>query len=448
MKVTAKLPIHVRGTPVRNNGRRDIFVSRNSEWDIPEVSSSETELAFESFNAFISVVDEDDPLLRPIAHANVDSRVTAISYEGNLYRRVSRDGEDIPTLFSRAFPIGYDHESAEGVGSAISLQGFVYPGDEERKVRPVSLPVFRHLRWRMLCASTKDSAIQYQETWPQSIPGAASEQGIYPKRNHVTFEEVLPKIVEYDHDQLEACMRTHKGHMESFLVVDGQLWMRTRPPVYKVARHYGNRKRASSSVSLVFAPDWQDTKLSRAYFSLAARDEAFEHAHRLCDVLGGLKLIDWKHEEGAVVKHVSRVERGDVIDLTSNHVVHDPALVEYPYQEEELRRMSCGLAVETNRFITRNPSWREKFGTEAVNGVLSSYAEAMATNYLLGEYGDPSEHLESNATVWKKARRVHSTYEFGEVEVGDMLIERALRYDENKPIDLRAFHQPAPGRTF
>ncbi len=448
MKVTARLPIHVRGTPIRNNGQRDILVSRDSEWEIPEVSASETELAFESFDYVRSIVDEDDPLKRSLAHERLECHVKAITYDGHLYRRLSHQGEDISTMFSRAFPGGWGDESSVGVGGDISQPGFSFPTAEERRERPISLPVFRQLRWHMLSASAKDTTLQNQETWPQSIDAPENERGQYQRRNHVTFEEVLSKIVQYDHAQLEDCMRTHAVHMSNFLIVDGELWMKTRPPVYRVERRYESREKGSATVSIVFAPDWHDTRLARAYFSLGARDEAFGYANALCDALSGRKLVSWQHKHGQMIKRQLTAVRGDVADFTSRHVVHDPSITDHSCHEEELRRMSFGLAVEGNRFITRNPGWKEKFGTDAVNGVRQSFAEVMATNYVLDEYGDASDHLESNATVWKKSRRMNSYYDFGEIVVADMLIERARNYEENKPIDVRAVHQATPERKF
>ncbi|MBY3151107.1 hypothetical protein HFO56_01610 [Rhizobium laguerreae] len=439
MKITARLPLYVRGTPVRNNGTRDILVSTDFDWDIPEISRSETETAFESFNAFTPVVDEDDPLKRARAYEMADSYVLALKHDGNLYRRVSRADEKLK--FDRAFPGGYDNSSGDSVGSGISLPTYSFGGDEERRERPFSLPVFRQLRWQMVCNSVRDTTILHQETWPQSFPALRDapdlDRGLYVRRNSVTFEEVLPKIVTYDHDQLEACRRTYRGHMESFLIVDGELWMKTRPPVYKVKRRYESMEKTSVSVSVEFAPDWQDTRLPDAYFSLASRDDAFEYAQRVCMALA----------EGKT--HGNRpAERGDVIDATSNHLVHDADILAYACEAEELRRVSSGLAVEARRFLVRNPAWKEKFSTDAVDGVFSAFAAVQATNYVLGEYGDPSDWLESNARIWRKTRRGNSTYDFGSVEIGDLLIERALGYEENKPIAVNAVQVSgnAPGR--
>ncbi len=170
MKVTTKLPVLVRGLPINNNGPRNIFVSWNSEWNIPEVSSSETELAFESFDAVKPIFNEDDILKRyPIRHERTESYTIAISYAGSLYRRVSRDDEDISTMFSQSFPRGYDNEWTLGAGSDISC---VYPHlstETERGARPTSLPVFSQLHWQMLCSSTRDMGMMHLEIWPQYI---------------------------------------------------------------------------------------------------------------------------------------------------------------------------------------------------------------------------------------------------------------------------------------
>jgi hypothetical protein len=417
------------------------------EWHIPEVSSSETELAFESFDLVRSIVEEDDPLKRFLGYERVDRHLKAITYGDDLYRRLSHDGEDISTMFSQAFPAGWEHDSGVGVGGDISYPGFSFETSEERKNRPISLPVFRQLRWNIMSSSSKDTILQNQEIWPQSIASPENENGMYQKRNHVTFDEVLPKIVEYNHEQLETCMRTHAAHMANFLLVDGELWMKTKPPVYVVARHYNSREKASATISMVFAPDWHDTRLTRAYFSLGDRDEAIAYAHALCDALSERKIVSWVLQDGELVKSQLNAIRGDVSDFSSRHVVHCPTISDYSCHEEELRRLSFGLAVESNRFVARNPKWKEKFGDDAVRAVVQSFAEVMETNYVLGEFGDASEQLASNATVWKRSRRGRSTYDFGEVGVADLLIERALGYEENKPINMRAIHRSDLGRT-
>lgn len=437
MKVTARLPVYVRGHPVRNNGPRDVFVSRDVQWRIPEISRSEAELAFESFDAFRSIVDGSDPLKRPIAYERVPHRVDAISYAGELYRRISRDGENIRQLFSRAFPPGYVHESDDGVCSEISVAPPVYSSPatqesehwEDRISRPISLPVFKHMQWQMRCRSTSDTTVQNQEIWPQSIPNGRGEGGMYGARNAVSFEEILPKLLQYDHDQLEDCTKTHHRHLSSFLLVDGQLWMKTRPPVYRVHRRFESTARTSAVVSLCFPPDWQDPRLVNAYFSLASREEAFEYARRLCGVLARRQpVLD------------APVQMGAVHDSICNHVVHDEAIMRYECEAEELRRMSSALAVETRRFLVRNPTWKEKFDPAAVAGVYSGYEQVRATNYIKGEYGDPSDWLHQTAFIWKKAGRKTSIYDFGDVPTSDMLIGRAMRYEENKPISVNAVH--------
>ncbi|MCS4089676.1 hypothetical protein [Rhizobium sp. BK176] len=435
MKITARLPVYVRGQPVRNNGPRDILVSTDLEWDIPEISMSEADVAFESFNAFVAVLDESDPLQRRSTLDAVDSHVVALKHNGDLYRRVSKPGEAI--RFDMAYPAGHDHSWEDGVGTDISLPTFSFGGDEERRHRPFSLPVFKQHLWQLKCNSVLDTTFLNHETWPQSFPAVrdAADLGQYGRRNSVSFEDVLAKLVSYDDKQLEDCRRTNVGHMEKFLLVDGQLWMKTRPPVFKVGRRYGSAHKPAACVSVDFAPDWQDTRLANAYFGLSAADEAFDYARRMCDALADRK---------------SGAEAGEVVDATCNdHIVHDPEIHAYSHEPEELRRVASGLAVEARRYLVRNESWQERFGEDAVNGVFRAYEQVRATNYVLGEYGDPSDWIESNATIWRKTRRGNSTYGFGSVALGDLLIERAIGYDENKPISVNAVQLSgsAPGRN-
>lgn len=305
-------------------------------------------------------------------------------------------------MFSQSFPRGYDNEWTLGAGSDISC---VYPHlstETERGARPTSLPVFSQLHWQMLCSSTRDMGMMHLEIWPQYISSAPSLAGKYQSRDYVTFEEILPKLVAYRHEQLEECFDIHTAHMRNFLVVDGELWMRTRPPVYRVEQCVDGGERTSVAVSLVFAPDGHDMKLPRAYFSLGAREEAFKFANDLCDVLGKRPVTRFTYEGRRRIPFTSPGVRGTVLDFTSRHLVHDSTLAEYPCHEEELRRVSFGLAVETHRFLARHPSWKAKFGTDAVDGVVASFSEVTDTNYLLGSYGDASDHLESNLAVWKK----------------------------------------------
>jgi hypothetical protein len=439
MKITARLPVYVRGQPVRNNGPRDILVSTDLDWDIPEISRSEADIAFESFNAFVAVTNEADPLKRPTTMEEVASHVVALKYGGDLYRRLSRPGEVI--RFDKAFPAGHDHSWEDGVGNDISLPSFAFGGEEERMHRPFSLPVFKQHRWQLMCNSTLDTTFLNQEIWPQSFPALRNapdrERGQYGGRNSVAFEELLPKIMSYDDRQLEECRRTNIGHMEKFLLVDGELWMKTRPPVFKVERRYESAQKTSACVSVEFAPDWHDTRLANAYFGLSAVDEAFEFARSMCGALADRKKGD---NPDAIV--------GDVVDLTCrDHIVHDPEIYAHSHDAEELRRVASGLAVEARRFLVRNPKWRERFAEADVAGVFQAYDAVRSTNYVLAEYGDPSEWIASTAQIWRKTRRGNSTYNFGSVAVADLVIERALGYEENKPISVNALPAAnAPGR--
>ena len=437
MKVTARLPLMFRGLPVRNRAEREIMVSHDVKWDIPEISSSEAETVFETRESLVPVVDREHPLRPVLRFDTAPTGTRTVSWKGHIYRKLPHDGTDVANAFRFAFPNGHEWDRTAGAGAEISQ---IAPGRDGIMghlchTMPPSLPVFRQFHWHSLSAYTEDNV--HQARWPQSIsadreyPGEG--RGVAWSRNFVTFETVLPKLVSFDAEGLKAASETGVAQMAKFLLVDGELWMRTRPPVIRVSPYFervddGVRHRTNAIVSLVHAPDWADVNMIKGYFGLEHREAAFEYAAELVSTgaMGG------------------ETDTGRVIDHTVDFEASDTPLLAYNGEAEELLRTSCALASETMRFLTRNPKWKEKLGGAVAADVEAAFREVMATNYVTAEYGDPAEYLDSLIEAWTKTRRQSFQFHFGTRHVSDMLLDRARRLHLDRPISA-PFITPAEG---
>ena len=417
MQITARLPLLFQGKPSRNNGPKEIFVCKDFDWDIPEVSLHDMPVAFET--AMAHTVDVSQTDARGYHRPKAFQRNTVFrEYGGALYRKAASAGEDLDDLFSLAFPTQHASDKTTDYAKISYLADTWFNGGVSA---PLSLPVYRQLVWQLKSRQIFDK--DNESAWPASVPGVPDPtvNTADGSRNTVTFEDVLSKLRDYDNDDYDRCLDMYRHHMRTFLIADDELWARTPPPVFKVQRGWLGGK-GSAIVSLCAAPDYHEKDLTVALFDLSSRDEAFEYAKDLIRIDADQRLED-----------------GRIYDLTVDYDAPIPALVAYDHGAEELRRLSSGLAVEAHRFLKRNTPWvvRKKCGADVVEGIIRSYGEVQATNYVTGDYGDASPWLDSNADFWKSAGRRGYSYSFGrKTKFSDLLIERARAYENDSPINL------------
>lgn len=420
MDIKARMPLLVRGHPNRNKGMRDVFVSQDVEWTLPEVSLSEMPVAFRSSSSFERRGTERFRFGGPIEDfrfVEIPSDFQLRQMDGHLYRKVGSADQDIRRMFRYAFPTGKERYHGN-TGSEISFK------QEEPDLGnpcPVSLPVYRQLMWQRRCLHIEDG--DGQHVWPNSIPCPPGEENFSMdgSRNFVTFEDVLNKLPHYDHLQYERCLEMYPHHLERFVLADGELWVRTPPPVYNVQPYYETQK-TSVVVSMELAPDYHRTSMSIMNFPLHLRDEAIDYAQHLLMTEGEKKEL-----------------AGNLYDLSVDYDIStDDTAMAYDHREEELRRVSCAMSMEAHRFISRNPEWAEKRLTaSAIDMVRESFTQVRATNYVIGEFGDASHWLANNAEVWKKSGRRGSVYSFGRTKSGtDHMLDRAMRIEADRTIDL------------
>jgi hypothetical protein len=431
MKTVVRMPLLVRGQPARNNGLRDIFVVKEVSWDIPEVSRSETEVAFTTRQKWRRF---ESGMLGPDTQYDIhpcEARTELREYDGALYKRIATTEEEIRKLLSTAFPstwAGNLHHEDNEISFDPTTERHGNPM-AEGGISPVSNAVYRQLDWHRSCCRYVDER-DPELVWPISPrPRRADLTYIGNNtRNNATFEDVLPNISHFDTDQFEACLDLYPQQLSRLLMVEGELWIRTPPPIYRVKPLFETGK-TSALIHMCLAPDIHDTDMTSALFSLSSRDEAIEYARRLAE-LSALERQNGDHNWGG--------DRGHVYDTHVDFEVSDDLLIAYDHEAEELRRLSCALAVETRRFSVRNPGWLEKrkIAEETVNGCHASFDQVLATNYVTGEYGDASPWLESNLSFFKRTGRKHSIYKFGTVARTDLMVDRVRDFSENAPIHI------------
>lgn len=426
MDIVARMPLLVRGQPKRNNGLRDILVAKDVPWEIPEISLSEMEVAFTTREKAIRV---RDGMIGPMTQYRMEryaSEFVLREFEGELYTKVADAKTDLRPMFFTAFPVSWEqHYQGEDYDISFDSRSSEDRMRREQAISQISYAVYKQLTWHQSCLWVHDLDPTY--TWPVQTSAPRDAPYGINGRNYATFEDQLSKIVDFDKNQYDACMEMYPLQLSRLILADGQLWMKTPPPVYRVRPQYEAQK-TSAMISICLAPDRHDMKVSNAIFSLAARDEALDYAQRFADAS--------QKERGR--KDDPKRERGDVHDNTVEYEVSDDRLIAYDHQTEEVRRFSCAMAAENRRFVSRNPEWAEKhgFSAEDVRGVHQSFEQVLATNYITGQFGDASPWLERNFAMWRRAGRKQSAYQIGNTHATDLLMERAMRYDENRPIHI------------
>ena len=248
-------------------------------------------------------------------------------------------------------------------------------------------------------------------------------------KNRMELSSLMPGLREWDQAGLDHSRHLADALMDSFVIVDDCLWERCVAPVYKVQWVSGQIRAAV--VTIVHPPRWQDTNLVTQYFPITDKDAAVEYADAL------------------VRSHALNTPAGQedqrpygILDHTVPFEVADFDSLPHCEGSDEVFRFSCAVAAENRRFLSRNPAHAARFDDDDVAGAFASFEEVRRTNYVTGEYGDPTEWLDSNIDIWTSTGRHQSTYGFNERFVSDMLIGRARALMDDRPIFVSPMGSP------
>lgn len=411
-QIKARLPLMFKGQPKKAKYPKDILVSKDFDWTLPEYSMSETEVAFRLADGHM--------MSRADGIGQSDHELMLRQFEGALFQKVADRDTDLDSVFSLAFPTDIE-TGFERPDMRLSL--LESDSMQVGNSAPCSIDLLSQIKWRQSCSRSSERV--HDETWPDhvKVPAGFHYRGPLGGHNFATFEDVLPALASLDSEEYEDCVAMYPHHMGRFVLFGGELWMRTAPPVVRLHRLHMEQS-TSVIMTIGLAPSSPNTRLDKPLFSMGALSEAREFAHRMLD---------------AEVLSSTKGLKGEVFDLTGSYEIPMPeALSSYDHEQEELRSFSYGLAVETRRFARRNPEWAEKKGitAEDMADVERSFEEVMATNYVTGEFGDATDWIDTNFALWRKLTRKATTYTFGQAPLSDLLLDRARNYAVNRPISI------------
>jgi hypothetical protein len=409
MRVEASYPVWFRGKPKRAARDKDVFITDRRMFDIPEVSVAEMSVVFETSTAFLKQGGH-------IRDRIVNNQHQVRMMDGTLYRLASPEitDESARSLFLNAFPI--DDFSPVFYRAEISIASDAEDWWQLDR-SPLSRPLYEQLNWRLQCEQLTTKRLE--DLWPpnNSIRGVMANPAIMGRgyrwpRNHMAFVDLRREFDAVDETQVAYCETAATKHMGRFVIVDGELWQKTRGPVYAV-RH--NHK-----ITIEHAPEWHDRNLTTKYFDLDEREAAFAYADDFAKA---------KREAGSLLDK-------PVQDYTVPFEVDD-ALPGFESAHDDLLRVGCGVAAENRRFLVRNPNKAARFAPERLSAVWRAFDEVRKTDYVFGEYGDPIDDIQANIEIWISSGRRQATYTFGEDTVSNMMFRRIQSLELDRPVLLQ-----------
>lgn len=395
MRIEASLPFLTRGQPQRCSAVRDIYVSMPTAFDVPEVSLSETNIAFES---------EDQCTSETVRRKRV---FRMREYDGTIYRKIGS--------------VNYLDHIGEAFGNKEAAKSpdpgtLISAALREVDGNPLASAIRRQHEWQLDKLANGNSNVIM--AWPQGDGPEGRERA----RLLTDFPQIAPTTEHLDRDMCATSERMIETQMSKLLVIGKELWMASRPPSWRVSvdREGGAWDRVDVRLDLAVAIEGFDPMLARRHFPLDRLDEAKAYAE-LCA------------KTNADERHVTYTRRNYIVDYSA-----DPSgLLDFDADAEELARIGYAMAMECVRFGHRAEKKMEELGD--LRRVLdTAFALTMQTNYVIGEMGDIAPYVEDLCAIWKKCSRPLSYCVSGTSgsRFGNLLLRRAKSLSENAPITI------------
>lgn len=426
MQLDVRFPLLLRGVPKRTPQTKNVYVSTTFRGEVAEYSSSDIPVVFETATAYCKL---EGPLARGGQLSALGFRMRAAG--GKLYRKIASSLEEATRtrMFDTAFRCA--NAAAQSLGTEISLRG------QSQFVGPLSHDVGQELEFRMRREEEDVNALTY--LWPTFRPADVPVAhylhqeggGQLAFRNDVGLDWVLKNIRTLEEDGLALCEDMYRHQFSKLVMIDGEFWMESRPPAYRVTPSW-TEEYGTADVDMVVLPDTLDMKTDRLFFPLTETEDMEGYIERLKGVSRAAAI----NRPDGPVRMVEDMRGATPNLFLVDYQCSDPDLLHFDHRHEETHRLALALAVENERHLARNPQLRAKVGPELCAAVDAAHLEAMKQNTLLGEAGDPARWLTESATVWKKLGRRQSVFSFGNATLSNVTLARAFDHVEFMPISV------------
>ncbi|MCS4089338.1 hypothetical protein [Rhizobium sp. BK176] len=428
MKLSFELPLLVRGRQKARSNISDIYCTTTFSSEIEEISLREMEVVFEVQDRFMNHDrinrSQATAMGNPMAFPTKAFRLRA--YDGAVYRRVSASVSE--AIKHGLFSTPFDDTISGRLANNYQQRGG-WPADHGGDISPVRLPggnkplarpLTDEFEWRLDRESVH--GLKSKTAWPRPPLRAEDySKGWHAHRNAIKFADL--DIRDLIQEDLELALAMYRVQADKLVIADGQVWVKSRPPAYRVQRIPGRFKSAPTfiDVSMVTAPEGYVGDLNTQHFSLRDEDEAIEAAR----VMYGNEA-DWP--EGF---------NRELSDFRKPYDCVEESLLDYDYQQEEINRFGYTAAVECWSYLKRNPAKAETLEAHQIALIEAAYEDVGRVNHVLGIHHDMTDYVPGLEAAWKKlGHRQILTGGQGLQYYAEMAAERALRYVENTPITL------------
>ena len=436
MKLNFELPILVRGRPKSSNSITDVYCTTAYTGEVPEVSLKEMPVVFEVRNRAGKVPTTRWPwpeIVDRIAakKAELETPYRMRAFSGRYYRKVagSLDEAEKLGLFGKPFDALVsgrldDQRPDKGViqGWLAEYGGDISPIQVVPGNGPIARPLIDEFDWQLDRRTT--TTLKSKATWPKPGPREALDAGWHWHRNEVRLRGADARVKDVDEGQLAAAMAMIQRQVERLIVADGEIWIASRPPAYRMQFKPSvyNGPPSEVVVAMVTAPEGYVGNLNTQHFSLGDEEQAFEAAQRLYG------------DESTWGEGFTRT----LLDFRVPYECADEALLGYDYQQEEINRVGYTAAVECHAFLARKPEYAAKVAEQQIEEIGDAFAATLDSNYILGQHSDMSPFIPTLASAWKKLGHPQIlTGGHGLSHQARRAMARALDYVENAPITLK-----------
>jgi hypothetical protein len=372
MKISLAFPILLTARPVGSRKARDLHLVSRAEYEIPEHSLSEAEIAYRKYDTPNSAVYGSDFL-------------DVIRFSGRLFRPLGAIENAVETHYSLPFYATLDNSFADH-GLNAHFEG--------------------------LLRLQQSLGLRSRKTWPDPIDTADS-------RNTTAFEDVLPKLHDIELNERNEAMASVDRAVSGLMMFSGQLWCETPAPRRRVGlEEWHASPFFCTQVRTAFVDEFPTYHYFAASRDFAVSDQGAARAYE-------------EELRAFTPKKNREVERRE-FEGSVAHIAEEA----YDGSTEQVRRISRELAYASVVTAHSKPALAERLSDDSLKLIGEAKNALLDENYVLGRRFDMSQDCRELLSAWRTLGRPRAEACFGwkAVDVLDSFLEYTV--DAWEPISV------------